>query len=299
MADTMRITIYTDGACDNHADNQPGGWAAILQATDDDGAVVREKVISGGAENTTNNRMELKAVIEGLKALKRPSKITVVTDSRYVKDIATGAKKVSRNKSLWQEYYRNAERHHIDWKYVAGHSGDVLNERCDRLAVKEKRARAYFHSGSTESGESAPETAASIYVSTAIDAKKKACAFAAQIIYPESAQELSEFLYGRTEQEATLIGAIRALEKLRPEESATVYTAQEYLAKGMNAWVKAWNKNNWKTRYGSPVKYKRHWQRLRELSAGRIVHFQFVKARQTIPYFQIGKEIAADVLNRA
>ena len=64
----MQITIYTDGACDIHADNQPGGWAAILLAIDENGKVIREKVISGGAENTTNNQMELQAVIEGLKS---------------------------------------------------------------------------------------------------------------------------------------------------------------------------------------------------------------------------------------
>ena len=80
----MQIKIYTDGACDVHADNKPGGWAAILQATGDDGAVVKEKVISGGAENTTNNQMELTAVIEGLKLLTHATKLTIVTDSLTV-----------------------------------------------------------------------------------------------------------------------------------------------------------------------------------------------------------------------
>ena len=68
----MQITIYTDGACDIHAENKPGGWAAILQAIDDQGDLLKETVISGGAEHTTNNQMELTAVIEGLKKLSEP-----------------------------------------------------------------------------------------------------------------------------------------------------------------------------------------------------------------------------------
>ncbi len=294
----MQIRIHTDGACDIHADNQPGGWAAILQALDDEGKVIKERVISGGAENTTNNQMELTAVIEGLKALKRPTTVTIFTDSRYVKDIAIGAKKVTLNKNLWQAYFRIAEKHVIAWNYVAGHSGDALNERCDRLAVKEKRSRTYLHSDSTDIRDSAPETNVSIYISTAVDRKRIATAFAAQVIYRESAEEITDYLYGKTEQESTLIGAIRALERLRSKESATVYTAQEYLAKGMNTWVAAWNKNNWRTKDGNSVKYKHHWQRLRELSGGRVVHFQFVKKRKSIPYFQLGKEIATGLLNR-
>ena len=93
LADEMQITIYTDGACDIHADNQPGGWAAILCASDECGNVIKESIVRGGREMTTNNQMELTAVIEGLKALKRSSNITVVSDSRYVIDIAGKAKK--------------------------------------------------------------------------------------------------------------------------------------------------------------------------------------------------------------
>lgn len=294
----MQITIYTDGACDIHAENQPGGWAAILQAVDEDGKLVRERVISGGAEGTTNNQMELRAVIEGLKAFKGPAKVTVVTDSRYVIDVATARKKATRNKKLWQEFFKVAEIHLIGWKYVAGHSGDAMNERCDRLAVKERRSRSYVDAGGNEGDIAGPETDAAIYISTVMDSKKRACAYAAQLIYRESAQEISEVLHGNSELETTLIGTIRALEKLRPDESATVYTAQEYLSKGMSNWLPTWIEKGWKTRDGQPVKYRRHWQRLRELCKGRAIYFQFVRRRKSVPYFQLGKEIAAGLLNR-
>ena len=296
--DEMQITIYTDGACDLHAENRPGGWAAILRATDDNGKVLKETVISGGAEHTTNNQMELTAVVKGLKVLKRPTKVTIVTDSRYVMDIATGVKQVTRNKNLWQMYISIAKRHEINWQYVAGHSGDGLNERCDRLAVKEKRSRANFHSGNTVMRDSAPETDVSIYISTVVDSKKRACAFAVQVIYRESAEEISDSVPGNSELKPTLMGAIRALESLRPQESATIYTSQEYLAKGMSKWVTTWAKNGWKTKDGRPVKHQMLWQKLRELSKGRVVYFEFVKSRKSIPYFQIGKEIAASVLQR-
>ena len=80
----MQITIYTDGASDIHADNQPGGWGTILVVADDNGKVIDETILSGGEEMTTNNRMELMAVIEGLKALKKTKSVKVVSDSKYV-----------------------------------------------------------------------------------------------------------------------------------------------------------------------------------------------------------------------
>lgn len=296
----MKIMLYTDGACDVHAANQPGGWAAILLAVDRRGKLAKERVLTGGAEATTNNQMELTAVIEGLKALTRSAKVTVVTDSLYVMNIASGKMKVTRNKKLWQKFFRVAQAHQLDWKYVAGHSGDAMNERCDRLAVKEKEKRRRRRSRleSEASSVGADETDTSIYISTVLNKKKGACAFAAQIVYRDSAQEVKDLLHGNSEQEATLIAAIRALEQLRQHESATVFTAQEYLSKGVNQWMPAWIKRNWKTRDGEPVKYRRHWQRLGELMQGRAVHFRFVKARNNIEHFQLGKEIAAGLLNR-
>ena len=292
----MQITIYTDGACDIHAENQPGGWAAILLARDERGTLLKETVLSGGAEATTNNQMELTAVIQGLKALKSPAQVTVVTDSRYVIDVASGAKKSRVNGSLWVAYRAAAAAHSIDWTHVAGHSGDALNERCDRLAVQEKRARAIPPAQHAHPPTPDPATDAAIYISTAADKSKSASAFAAFVIRGRDTAEISGRLPGKSELEATLIAALRALESLPAKESAAVHTAQEYLAKGMNAWAAQWQRNGWKTKGGQPVKHKRHWQRLRDLCQGRQVHFQFVKSRDGLPYFQQGKEKAAALL---
>jgi ribonuclease HI len=136
---TAKVEIFTDGAC--RFNPGPGGWAAILRAG------THEKEISGGERATTNNRMELMAAIEALKALKGPSHVILHTDSRYVMDglnqwlvrwkkngWKTADKKPVKNCDLWQALDQEAARHAIDWRWVRGHSGHVENERVDALA---------------------------------------------------------------------------------------------------------------------------------------------------------------------
>ncbi|MDE2635081.1 MAG: hypothetical protein OXI30_01850 [Chloroflexota bacterium] len=293
----MQITIYTDGACDIHADNQPGGWAAILQATGDDGELIRERVITGGGAKTTNNQMELMAVIEGLRLLTQATGLVIVSDSRYVIDIATRKKKAVKNRSLWQEFFRVADSHFIDWEYVAGHSGNELNERCDRLAVAEKNKRAKPKTQSPVETAAIPQGAAGIYLSTRYAAKLKATAWAAVVVIGDEERELSGRLENKSELEGTLIGAINCLESAPGAQDCIVFTAQEYLSKGMNQWLTGWIAKGWKTRGGECVKYQNHWQRLRQLKEGRQVQFRFVKTRDAIPEFQRGKELTAEVLN--
>ncbi len=133
------IDIFTDGACSGNPG--PGGWAAILRT----GA--REKELCGGEDATTNNRMELTAVIRGLEALKQPSAVTIHTDSRYVMDGTTqwmkrwkkngwktADKKPVKNEELWRALDALCERHIVHWRWVRGHSGHRENERADTLA---------------------------------------------------------------------------------------------------------------------------------------------------------------------
>ena len=134
-----RVSIYTDGACSGNPG--PGGWAAILQWRG------KEKELSGAAPLITNNVMELTAVIQALEALKRPMRVVVFTDSRYVRDgisewirnwkdngWKTADKRPVKNKELWQRLDAATERHVIEWCWVRGHSGHPENERADRLA---------------------------------------------------------------------------------------------------------------------------------------------------------------------
>lgn len=135
-----KVIIYTDGACSGNPG--PGGWAAILTYKDN------EKVISGGEKLTTNNRMELMAVIKALETIKKNCEIEIFTDSKYVKDGITvwihnwkkngwkNSKKESvKNSDLWQELDLLVQNHDIKWQWVKGHSGDKMNNLVDELAV--------------------------------------------------------------------------------------------------------------------------------------------------------------------
>ncbi len=133
------VTLYTDGACKGNPG--PGGWGALLRYGD------VEKELWGGEKDTTNNRMELQAVIEGLSALTRPTAIVIVTDSQYVKNgmtqwihnwkrngWKTAAKKPVKNDDLWKKLDDLVNQHDVSWQWVKGHSGHPENERADELA---------------------------------------------------------------------------------------------------------------------------------------------------------------------
>jgi ribonuclease HI len=146
---TETIEIWTDGACSGNPG--PGGWGALLRQGD------HEKELFGGDPATTNNRMEMMAVIEALNALKKPSKVLLHVDSTYVKDgltkwikgwkrngWKTADKKPVKNRDLWMAMEEACARHEITWKWVKGHAGDPGNERADALArqgTEEARGR--------------------------------------------------------------------------------------------------------------------------------------------------------------
>lgn len=139
-----QLWAYTDGACSGNPG--PGGWGVLMQARDGD-AVLRERTLSGGEALTTNNRMELTAAIAALEALTRPSAITLVTDSAYVKDGVTAwihgwkrngwrtaDRKPVKNADLWQRLDAAQALHRVDWRWIRGHAGHAGNERADELA---------------------------------------------------------------------------------------------------------------------------------------------------------------------
>lgn len=134
-----QVEMWTDGACKGNPG--PGGWGVLMRA----GA--HEKTMHGGQDGTTNNRMELLAVIEGLRALKRPCRVRIHTDSQYVmkgmtewlanwkrRGWMTADKKPVKNAELWQALEEQVNRHQVDWRWVRGHAGDPGNERADALA---------------------------------------------------------------------------------------------------------------------------------------------------------------------
>ncbi|RED48578.1 ribonuclease HI [Aestuariispira insulae] len=135
----LPVEIFTDGACSGNPG--PGGWGALLRWKG------TEKELSGGEQDTTNNRMELMAAIAALEALKRPKKVVLTTDSIYVRDgitkwihgwkkngWKTAAKKPVKNADLWQRLEAAMAPHDVVWKWVKGHAGHLENERVDELA---------------------------------------------------------------------------------------------------------------------------------------------------------------------
>ncbi len=140
-----KIELFTDGACSGNPG--PGGWGSILRYNG------HTKELSGGEALTTNNRMELTAVIEGLKALKEPCEVSVITDSQYVCNGITkgwavkwknnGWKKPdktpAKNPELWDELLALLDIHNVRFTWIKGHNGHPENERCDRMAVEESK----------------------------------------------------------------------------------------------------------------------------------------------------------------
>jgi ribonuclease HI len=139
MASTEPVDIFTDGACSGNPG--PGGWGAILRYNG------VEKELSGGAPETTNNRMEMMAAIAALEALKRPARVRLYTDSTYLKDgitkwihawkargWKTASKKPVKNQDLWQRLEAAIAPHQVTWFWVKGHAGHPENERADELA---------------------------------------------------------------------------------------------------------------------------------------------------------------------
>ena len=138
------LFAYTDGACSGNPG--PGGWGVLLLAREGE-RVVKERELSGGESETTNNRMELLAAITALESLSRPSALTVVTDSAYVKNGVTqwihgwkrngwktSTKKPVKNEDLWKRLDEAQARHDVRWEWIKGHAGHEENERADALA---------------------------------------------------------------------------------------------------------------------------------------------------------------------
>ncbi|SDF89106.1 RNase HI [Limimonas halophila] len=139
MSELPRVEIFTDGACSGNPG--PGGWGAVLRSGE------REKELSGGERETTNNRMELMAAIAALEQLKKPSRVRLVTDSTYLRQgitdwihrwrrngWRTASKKPVKNAELWQRLDAAMQRHEVSFEWVRGHAGHPENERADELA---------------------------------------------------------------------------------------------------------------------------------------------------------------------
>lgn len=136
----LKIELWTDGACEPNPGS--GGWAYLLRALNDMGLCVAQSLKSGSVPDTTNNRMEIQALIEGLRALTRPTKLTVYSDSQLVLNCASGRWKRNKNLDLWNLVDQALEPHSVEWVWVKGHSGIRCNEIVDEHANRRARSQS-------------------------------------------------------------------------------------------------------------------------------------------------------------
>lgn len=254
----MKVVIYSDGG----ADPNPGvgGWAAILRAGG------REKVLKGNEPWTTNNRMELRAAISALQALKRPSEVEFHTDSEYVRkgitewieqwkanDWQRKGEPVA-NADLWRELWSLVQLHDVQWHWVKGHSGDRFNERVDAIA---RQARLEI---SPEAGDLVDVPR--LYLRGTCRGNPGPGGWGVILEEGEETTQLSGSEHNTTNNRMELTAAIEGLRQLLTGNSVAVFTTSDYVFQGATRWINGWRRRDWKKRDGKPISNKDLWQQL-------------------------------------
>jgi ribonuclease HI len=253
------VTIYTDGACDPNPG--PGGWAAIIL---EPGAEPKE--LSGAEPQTSNNQMELRAVIEALRVLPGPQQVTLYTDSQYLrqgitewlpvweqKGWKTTAKQPVKNQELWQALAAEVKRHQIEWEWVKGHAGNKWNERADALAT------AMLPPVELPLDDT---NAVHIFAAASYLGSQKRGGWGVVLRYRDNTKSLSGQAVETSPNRMHLIAVIEGLQALKRSLPIHAYTSSDYVYDGITKWVQGWQRQGWKTRSGSPVSNQDLWEKL-------------------------------------
>lgn len=258
----MRVTIYSDGGSDPNPGI--GGWAAILRYGE------HEKTLTGNDPSTTNNRMELTAAIEALRALKRPSAVDFYTDSEYLrqgitqwieswaeKDWQRQDGKPVANADLWQALWPLVRRHEIDWHWVKGHAGDEMNERVDRLA---RRARLAI-----TPEETLPPNVPRLYLRASCKGNPGPGGWGVVLEQEGETEQWSGSAPNTTNNRMELTAVIEGLLRLEPNSDVQLFTTSDYVFQGATRWVHGWRRRDWKKRNGKDIANQDLWQALDQL----------------------------------
>lgn len=289
----MKVVIYSDGG----ADPNPGigGWAAILRAGG------REKVLTGNAPHTTNNRMELQAAISALEALKRPSEVEFHTDSQYLKRgitefveawAAGGWKRKGKpisNVELWQRLWALAEQHDIDWRWVRGHAGDPLNERVDALA---RRARLEI-TPSERLSDNKPK----LFARGSCKGNPGPGGWGVVLEIGGETEQVSGSEVKTTNNRMELRAVVEGLRLIPQGGDVQVITTSDYVFQGATRWIHGWRNRDWKKRDGQPVSNLDLWKELDRLAAGLKV--RWVSAKGNVDSYGPGMEEASILARQA
>ena len=291
------LTIYTDGACSPNPG--PGGWGAVLlQGT----TIVRE--LSGGEAVSTNNRMELSAAVEALRAVASGARIVLYTDSIYLKngitdwinkwqtnEWRTADKKPVKNSDLWKELLTQIERHHIDWRWVKGHGSNPYNIRADELAVaaRKKLAPEVRPAHTTPSSEQI-----NLFTGVTCSHKTGIGAWSVILTWRNHVKILGGKVRGMSANQLYLHGLIQGLNSLKKELPVHVYTHSGYLYDGTTTWLEGWKKRNWQTRDGKDVSNKDMWQAVAALLTKYRISFHQEGKDNPHCFLQEAKELARE-----
>lgn len=276
MTQTLtEVTIYTDGGCDPNPG--PGGWGAVLISGD------HKKELSGGADDTTNNRMELQAAISALAALKRACSVNLFTDSQYMrKGITewvhkwklngwmTASKKPVQNVDLWQALTKEVARHEVEWHWVKGHAGNEYNELVHNLA-----------SAAIPRPEK-QDVNADAYIYTSVSCLKNG-GRGAWITFIKTAtgtQELSGVEDVSTANQLHIQAVNAGLAAVDPTLSLHITTTSDYIVQGATQWIGGWQGRGWRNGSGDPIKNQTHWQEYAQLRLGRQVSWEVIKEKK-------------------
>ncbi len=276
------VTVFTDGGADPNPG--PGGWGAVLIHP----ASGKTTELSGGEAHATNNRMELTAAIRALEALKRRSRVRMVTDSQYLRLgitrwlpdwVARGWRRRAgevQNLDLWQRLHALAAEHEVSWDWVRGHSGDPHNERADRLATAAIRAqRPAAAAPAAPPEDTGPCTEVFLKVSGSRGRGKWAALVrrppAGGAAGPAAEEVLRGAAEGVSPNQLDLLAAATVLESLPRGEPVAVSTGSDYLRHGATQWLSSWRRRGWRTQEGKPVANRALWERLDAALAGRRV----------------------------
>ncbi len=265
------VTIYSDGACSPNPG--PGGWGAVLIYRH--GSPVE---LSGYGGQTTNNRMELTAVVKALSSLDCSYKVTLFTDSQYVKNgitswinswqrknWQTAGKKPVKNVDLWKALLTESGKHEVDWKWIRGHTSNKWNERADELAVAARLAGDGSAPAATIGKEEQQTDTIHLYTGVTCKHSTGVGSWSLILCWRHHVKIMGQKVTGMTANQLYIKAVIEGLSGLTKQFPVEVHTHSGYLRDGATTWLTGWKKRNWRTREGGAVSNKEQWQELSRL----------------------------------
>lgn len=294
MAGTSHETVlYTDGGC--RPNPGPGGWGVVLLRNG------RPPVeLSGSEPEATNNRMELRAALEGLRVVESGSNVQLVTDSQYLRrgvtewmptwrrnNWKTASGGVVQNRDLWEALSEEVECRRVAWRWTRGHAGDRWNERADALA-----------SAAIPRPPVPVEDPGAVHLWTAVAWSGKATAggWAAILHWQDSDRVVAERVAGGSANRMHLLGAVGGLGALTRKARVHVYTTSDYLKDGATSWIPGWRARGWQTRDGKPVSHRDLWQKIDELQSRHQVTWHVLERDADIEQMEEAKRVAREAL---